>query len=195
MKRILLVLGIVFALMLAGCGVSEQTEVDNPDTKAHDEMMENQAKFLHDGETYTPELFVEMADTYEGTLDGEGQQDYVFDLRSKEDYDKGHIIGSVNVEFDPKDAESFIERIPSDWSVYIIGDDDAEAKVMRDSLKAIDEHLYIYVIEGGYEALSKAEGIEKYITIIPGEFADFTRTEAAKKHDELVEQGIIKEAE
>ena len=64
---------------------------------------------------------------------------------------------------------------------------------MRNSLKAIDEQLDVFVIEGGYDALSKAEGIEKFITTIPGEFADFTRTEAAKEFDELVEKGVLKE--
>ena len=195
MKKVLLVLGIICAMMLAGCGAEKTPKVENSDTEAHNEVMANQEKFMHGGETYTPELFVEMANTYEGTLDGEGQQDYVFDLRSKENYDKGHIVGAVNIEFNPEDAESVIEKIPSDWSVYIIGDDDTEAKTMRNSLKAIDEQLDVYVIEGGYDALSKAEGIEKFITTVPGEFADFTRTEAAKEFDELVEQGIIKEAE
>ena len=98
MKKVLLILGIICAMMLAGCGAEKTPKVENPDTEAHDEVMANQEKFMHGGETYTPELFVEMANTYEGTLDGEGQQDYVFDLRSKEDYDKGHIVGAHGTE-------------------------------------------------------------------------------------------------
>lgn len=196
MKRILLILGIVFALMLAGCGTNEQTEVDNPDTKAHDEMMANQAKFLHDGDTYTADLFMEMADTYEGVLAGEEQQRYVFDLRSKEDYDAGHIVGAINIDPETADFEAIIEKTPSDYCVYVIGNTDEEAKDFVAGLKAADEEkLFAYAIVGGYEALLKVEGIDKYISTEPGDFSDFTRTQAAKEFDELVEKGIIKEAE
>ena len=196
MKKILLVLGIICALMLAGCGAHEQTVVENPDTKAHDEMMANQEKFLHDGDTYTAELFVEMANTYEGVLDGEGRQRYVFDLRSKEDYDAGHIVEAINIDPTTADFDAIIEKTPSDYSVYVIGNTDEEAKEFVANLKAADEEkLFAYAIVGGYEALEQAEGIDKYISTEPGDFSDFTRTQAAKEFDELVEKGILKEAE
>ena len=196
MKKILLVLGIICALLLAGCGTQEQTEVENPDTKAHDEMMANQEKFLHDGDTYTAELFVEMADTYEGVLDGEDRQRYVFDLRSKEDYDAGHIVEAINIDPTTADFDAIIEKTPSDYCVYVIGNTDEEAKTFVANLKAADEEkLFAYAIVGGYEALEKTEGIDKYISTEPGDFSDFTRTQAAKEFDELVEKGILKEAE
>ena len=179
MKKLALILAVVMMFAFAGC-TSNENDVAN----SGNEVKENQEKFLHDGDTYSAELFVEFANTYEGILDGEGQQVYVFDLRSKEEYDNGHIIGSVNVEFTPEDAESFIERIPSDWNVYIIGDED-EAKVMHDSLKALDEKQFVYIVEGGYEALSKVDGIEPYITKTAGEWKDFTRTEAEEKLDKI----------
>ena len=47
----------------------------------------------------------------------------------------------------------------------------------------------------GYEALEKAEGIDKYISTEPGDFSDFTRSEAAKKFEELEAEGKIKEVE
>lgn len=196
MKKILLVLGIICALMLAGCGAQEQTEIENPDTKAHDEMMANQEKFLHDGDTYTAELFIEMANTYEGVLDGEDRQRYVFDLRSKEDYDAGHIVEAINIDPATADFDAIIEKTPSDYCVYVIGNTDEEAKTFVANLKAADEEkLFAYAIVGGYEALEQAEGIEKYISTEPGDFSDFTRTQAAKEFDELVEKGILKEAE
>ena len=196
MKKILLVLGIICALMLAGCGAQEQTEIENPDTKAHDEMMANQEKFLHDGDTYTAELFIEMANTYEGILDGEDRQRYVFDLRSKEDYDAGHIVEAINIDPATADFDAIIEKTPSDYSIYVIGNTDEEAKTFVANLKAADkEKLFAYAIVGGYEALEKAEGIDKYISTEPGDFSDFSRTQAAKEFDELVEKGILKEAE
>ena len=196
MKKILLVLGIICALMLAGCGAQEQTEIENPDTKAHDEMMANQEKFLHDGDTYTAELFIEMADTYEGVLEGEDRQRYVFDLRSKEDYDAGHIVEAINIDPATADFDAIIEKTPSDYCVYVIGNTDEEAKTFVANLKAADEEkLFAYAIVGGYEALEKADGIDKYISTEPGDFSDFTRTQAAKEFDELVEKGILKEAE
>lgn len=196
MKKVLLILGMVLALALAGCGVSEQTEVDNPDTEAHDEMMENQAKFLHDGDTYTAELFVEMADTYEGVLAGEERQRYVFDLRDKADYNAGHIVGAINIDPETADFEAILEKTPSDYSVYVVGKTDEEAKEFVANLKSADEEkLFAYAILGGYEALEQTEGFDKYVSTKPGDFSDFTRTEAAKEFDELVEKGIIKEAE
>ena len=196
MRKILLVLGIICALMLAGCGAQEQTEIENPDTKAHDEMMANQEKFLHDGDTYTAELFVEMADTYEGVLEGEDRQRYVFDLRSKEDYDAGHIVEAINIDPTTADFDAIIEKTPSDYSVYVIGNTDEEAKTFVAKLKAADEEkLFAYAIVGGYEALEKAEGIDKYISTEPGDFSDFTRTEAAKKFEDLEAEGKVKKAE
>ena len=196
MRKILLVLGIICALMLVGCGGQEQTENENPDTKAHDEMMANQEKFLHDGDTYTAELFVEMADTYEGVLEGEDRQRYVFDLRSKEEYDAGHIVEAINIDPTTADFDAIIEKTPSDYSVYVIGNTDEEAKTFVANLKATDEEkLFAYAIVGGYEALEKAEGIDKYISTEPGDFSDFTRTEAAKKFEELEAEGKIKEVE
>ncbi|MBQ7976615.1 MAG: hypothetical protein IJ300_13105 [Clostridia bacterium] len=196
MKKILLILGIICALMLAGCGAQEQTEIENPDTKAHDEMMANQEKFLHDGDTYTAELFIEMANTYEGVLDGEDRQRYVFDLRSKEDYDAGHIVEAINIDPATADFDAIIEKTPSDYCVYVIGNTDEEAKTFVANLKAADEEkLFAYAIVGGYEALEKADGIDKYISTEPGDFSNFTRTQAAKEFDELVEKGILKEAE
>lgn len=172
MRKLALVLATIMMFAFTGC-TSNQDEVKN-----------DQEKFLHGGDAYSAELFVEYANTYEGILDGEGQQTYVFDLRSKEEYDNGHIIGSVNTEFTPEDAESFIEKIPSDWTVLVMGGED-EAKTMRDSLKKIDDKLFVYTIEGGYEALKQADGIEPYITKEAGEWKDFTRARAEEKLNEI----------
>ena len=187
MKKTIGVIILAMVLLLAGCGVQEQTEVENPETKAHEEMMANQEKFLHDGDTYTAELFVEMANTYEGVLEGEDRQRYVFDLRSKEEYDAGHIVEAINIDPATADFDAIIEKTPSDYSVYVIGNADEEAKTFVANLKAADEEkLFVYAIIGGYEALQEVEGIDKYISTEPGDFSDFTRTEAAKKFDEIV---------
>jgi len=196
MKKFINVIILAMVLLLSGCGTQEQTEVENPDTKVHDEMMANQEKFLHDGDTYTAELFVEMADTYEGTLSGESQQNYVFDLRNKDEYDAGHIEGAINIDPEIADFDAIIEKTPSDYCVYVIGNTDEEAKEFVANLKVADEEkLFAYAIVGGYEALEQVEGIGKYISTEPGDFNDFTRTEAAKKFEELEAEGKIKEAE
>lgn len=175
MKKLALLLAVVMMFAFAGC-TSNQNEIES-----------NQEKFLHSSDTYSAELFVEYANEYEGILDGEGQQTYVFDLRSKDEYDNGHIIGSVNTEFTAEDAESFIEKIPSDWTVFVIGDED-EAKTMRESLKKIDDKLFVYIVEGGYDALEQADGIEQYITQKAGEWKDFTRTGAEEKLNEVMDK-------
>ena len=182
MKKMALILVMVMMFVFAGCTSNENDITDNQD------------KFLHDGDTYTAELFVEMADTYEGILSGKEQQAYVFDLRSKEDYNKGHIVGAINLDSETADFDEIIEKTPSDYSVYVIGKNDEEAKNFVSELKAADEEkLFAYVIEGGYVALEKAEDIDKYISTEPGDFSDFTRTQIAKEFDELAEKGILKE--
>ena len=188
MKKICLILAVTMALAVAGCSSEKTTIVYNQNkSEIEEEHMKMMEKFMHNGDTYTPELFVEMADYYEGILSGEGQQVYIFDLRSKEEYNKGHIEGSINITFLPEEAEKIIERIPDDYDIYIIGKTDEEAKAMAASLKALDEFQYIYTIEGGYEALINTDGIDKYITTEPEAFSDFTRTKAAKKFEALVE--------
>lgn len=191
MRKLALILAVIMMFAFAGCTSNENQVEDNQNevgagNQAEDETMANMEKFLHDGDTYTAELFVEMADTYDGRLDGEGQQSYVFDLRSKEDYDTGHIIGAINIDPEAADFDAIIEKTPSDYSVYVIGKTDEEAKAFVASLKAADEEkLFAYAIIGGYEVLKQAEGIDKYISTEPGDFSDFTRTEAAKKFDEI----------
>lgn len=191
MRKLALILAVIMMFAFAGCTSNENQVEDNQNevgtgNLVEDETMANMEKFLHDGDIYTAELFVEMADTYEGRLDGEGQQSYVFDLRSKEDYDTGHIIGAINIDPETADFDAIIEKTPSDYSVYVIGKTDEEAKAFVASLKAADEEkLFVYAIVGGYEALKQAEGSDKYITTEPGDFDEFTRTEAARKFDEL----------
>lgn len=188
MKKLALVLAVVMMITLVGCASKENPPVDNQkEISTENDIQKNMKKFLHDGDTYTAELFVEMADVYDGTLFGDRQQTYVFDLRSKEEYDKGHIVGSINVDFTSDMAEELIEKIPSDYSVYVIGETDEDAKEMALKLKEVDEQLFVYIIEGGYDALLKVDGIDKYISTEPGDFGDFTRTEAEKKFNEIVE--------
>lgn len=180
MKRIALILSVIMMFTAAGCS-SNQGE---------NKTMTNMEKFLHDGDTYTAELFIEMANTYEGTLSGDRQQNYVFDLRTKEDYDAGHIVEAINIDPKTADFDAIIEKTPSDYCVYVIGNTDEEAKDFVANLKATDdEKLFAYAIVGGYEALEKAESIDKYISTEPGDFSDFTRTEAAKKFEELEAEG------
>lgn len=188
MKKLALVLAVVMMVALAGCASNENPPVDNQnEVSTENDIQKNMEKFLHNGDTYTAELFVEMADVYDGTLSGDKHQTYVFDLRSKEEYDKGHIVGSINIDFTPDMAEDLIEKIPSDYSVYVIGETDKEAKEMALKLKEVDEQLFVYVIEGGYNALLEVEGFDKYISTESGDFGDFTRTEAEKRFNEIVE--------
>lgn len=188
MKKLALILAMIMMVALAGCASNENPPVENQnEVSTENDIQKNMKKFLHDGDTYTAELFVEMADVYEGTLFGDRQQTYVFDLRSKEEYDKGHIVGSINVDFTPDMAEELIEKIPSDYSVYVIGETDEEAKEMTLKLKEVDEQLFVYVIEGGYDVLLDVDGFDKYISTESGDFSDFTRTEVEKRFNEIVE--------
>ena len=197
MRKLALLLALTMVVSFAGCSSNKNgVEKKQNEIRTEDQVEKNMEKFLHDGDTYTADLFVEMADTYEGVLEGEDRQRYVFDLRSKEEYDAGHIVEAINIDPATADFDAIIEKTPSDYSVYVIGNTDEEAKTFVANLKAADEEkLFAYAIVGGYEALEKAEGIDKYISTEPGDFSDFTRTQAAKEFDELEEKGILKEAE
>lgn len=197
MRKLALLLALTMVVSFAGCSSNKNgVEKKQNEIRTEDQVEKNMEKFLHDGDTYTAELFVEMADTYEGVLEGEDRQRYVFDLRSKEEYDAGHIVGAINIDLKTADFDAIIEKTPSDYSVYVIGNTDEEAKTFVANLKAADEEkLFAYAIVGGYEALEKAEGIDKYISTEPGDFSDFTRSEAAKKFEELEAEGKIKEVE
>ena len=197
MRKLALLLALTMVVSFAGCSSNKNgVEKKQNEIRTEDQVEKNMEKFLHDGDTYTAELFVEMADAYEGVLEGEDRQRYVFDLRSKEEYDAGHIVEAINIDPTTADFDAIIEKTPSDYSVYVIGNTDEEAKTFVANLKATDEEkLFAYAIVGGYEALEKAEGIDKYISTEPGDFSDFTRTEAAKKFEELEAEGKIKEAE
>lgn len=197
MRKLALLLALTMVVSFAGCSSNKNgVEKKQNEIRTEDQAEKNMEKFLHDGDTYTAELFVEMADTYEGVLEGEDRQRYVFDLRSKEGYDAGHIVGAINIDPKTADFDAIIEKTPSDYSVYVIGNTDEEAKTFVANLKAADEEkLFAYAIVGGYEALEKAEGIDKYISTEPGDFSDFIRSEAAKKFEELEAEGKIKEVE
>ena len=197
MRKLALLLALTMVVSFAGCSSNKNgVEKKKNEIRTEDQVEKNMEKFLHDGDTYTAELFVEMADAYEGVLEGEDRQRYVFDLRSKEEYDAGHIVGAINIDPKTADFDAIIEKTPSDYSVYVIGNTDEEAKTFVANLKAADEEkLFAYAIVGGYEALEKAEGIDKYISTDPGDFSDFTRSEAAKKFEELEAEGKIKEVE
>ena len=197
MRKLALLLALTMVVSFAGCSSNKNgVEKKQNEIRTEDQVEKNMEKFLHDGDTYTAELFVEMADTYEGVLEGEDRQRYVFDLRSKEEYDAGHIVGAINIDPKTADFDTIIEKTPSDYSVYVIGNTDEEAKTFVANLKVADEEkLFAYAIVGGYEALEKAEGIDKYISTEPGDFSDFIRSEAAKKFEELEAEGKIKEVE
>ena len=188
MKNLALFLAVIMIAALVGCDLNRNPTVDKQnEISTENDIQKNVKKFFHDGDTYTAELFVEMAEVYEGILSGDRQQTYVFDLRSKEEYDKGHIVGSINIDFIPDMAKELIERIPSDYSVYAIAETDKEAREMASKLKEVDKQLLIYVIKGGYDALLKVDTIDKYISTEPGNFGDFTKTEAEEKFNALVE--------
>ncbi len=182
-KKVLLILGIAVVMLLLGYLGDFVVSFPSPE----EERWLNMKKFFYDGDTYTAKLFVKMADTYGGILSGEDQQTYIFDLRSKEAYDAGHIEGAINIDAEKADLEYIIDRIPTDYTIYVIGETDEEAKAFITRLKEADEEEYsLYAIIGGYEELRETRGIKKYITTRPGCFGDFSRTGATKKFKELL---------
>ena len=76
MRKLALLLALTMVVSFAGCSSNKNGVAKKQnEIRTEDQVEKNMEKFLHDGDTYTAELFVEMADTYEGVLEGETARD------------------------------------------------------------------------------------------------------------------------
>lgn len=153
MKKLLIILSLL-TLVFSGCMNSATTDKKNIDTVSNPN-----DKFFPEGLYFTVELFYEYASIDENILNpDETGQTYIFDLRNEEEYDKGHIYGAINMSVE--ECEKVQKDLFTDLHVFFIGGD--EAKMLAEKYRIT--HNASYAIEGGYDALLKTEGIEKYIT-------------------------------
>ena len=154
MKKLFTIILMVL-FIFSGCAFQENSNVENNAT----EEKSDSNKFFPEGLYFTADLFREYALIDDEILNPDKTgQTYIFDLRSEEEYNKGHIYGAINIT--PEECEKVQKDLFTDLHVFFIGGD--EAKMLAEKYRIT--HNASYAIEGGYDALLKTEGIEKYIT-------------------------------
>ena len=85
------------------------------------------------------------------------QQTYIFDLRSADEYAKGHVYGAVNLT--KEECADLFDKLYTDCHVLFIGEG---AEELAENFREI--HNAAYAVQGGYEAIEAVEGMDKYIT-------------------------------
>ena len=96
----------------------------------------------------------------------------ILDIRSAEDYAKGHIRGAINVPYG-MDVAASLEKIPSDKTVYVYcysGQTASQTALLLNlaGKKALN-------VSGGFNnGISKQEAVEKWMTTEPASFDDKT---------------------
>ena len=96
----------------------------------------------------------------------------ILDIRSAEDYAKGHIRGAINVPYG-MDVAASLEKIPSDKTVYVYcysGQTASQTALLLNlaGKKALN-------VSGGFNnGISKQEAAEKWMTTEPASFDDKT---------------------
>ena len=96
----------------------------------------------------------------------------ILDIRSAEDYAKGHIQGAINVPYG-MDVAASLEKIPSDKTVYVYcysGQTASQTALLLNlaGKKALN-------VSGGFNnGISKQEAAEKWMTTEPASFDDKT---------------------
>ena len=157
MKK-LLVLFLTFAMMMfAGCTANETPQV-NEDKPVTSNEVNDTDKFFPEDKVFTAQLLYEYMVEFEEYQDENGtQQTYIFDLRSADEYAKGHVHGAVNVT--KEECADLFNKLYTDCHVLFIGEG---AEELAEKFRA--DYNAAYAVQGGYEAIEAVEGMDKYIT-------------------------------
>ena len=116
---------------------------------------------------YSPALLAAYcADLYDrGLCDKNGlDQTILIDTREKADYEKGHLLGAVNLAFDKNSLMELLKNAPDDFHVLIYGYEDQwkENKEMARLMREIRWPAAYHVTEG-YDELARTEGMHKFL--------------------------------
>lgn len=97
MKKFLIIALVVMMALFAGCSADETPNVNEDKTVTSNEVNDTD-KFFPEDKVFTAQLLYEYMVEFEEYQDENGtQQTYIFDLRSADEYAKGHVHGAVNV--------------------------------------------------------------------------------------------------
>ena len=143
--------------LFAGCYVDEKKQV-NEDKPVTSNEFNDTDKFFPEDKIFTAELLYDYMVRFENEQDENGiNQTYIFDLRSAEEYAKGHVYGAVNLS--KEECENLYDQLYTDCHVLFIGEG---AEALAEKFREI--HNAAYAVQGRYEAIEAVEGMDKYIT-------------------------------
>lgn len=141
----------------AGCSADKTPKVNEEKPVTSNEVNDTD-KFFPEDKIFTAQLLYEYMVEFEEYQDENGtQQTYIFDLRSADEYAKGHVYGAVNLS--KEECADVFDKLYTDCHVLFIGEG---AEELAEKFREL--HNAAYAVQGGYEAIEAVEGMDKYIT-------------------------------
>lgn len=157
MKKLLIIALVVMMALFAGCSADETAKVNEDNPVTNNEVRDTD-KFFPEDKVFTAQLLYEYMVRFEEYQDENGtQQTYIFDLRSADEYAKGHVHGAVNLT--KEECADLFNKLYTDCHVLFIGEG---AEELAEKFRA--DYNAAYAVQGGYEAIEAVEGMDKYIT-------------------------------
>ncbi|OEH85411.1 hypothetical protein BHU72_04795 [Desulfuribacillus stibiiarsenatis] len=167
-KSLLIALSLILAVTLVGCGKTaepvQQTPApvatpepapapapEKPKLKAEDVVLERAKDFAaarHAGQSY----MIAAKDASEKIAAG---NIFVLDVRSAEDFEKGHIAGAFNVSFVGGELATLLDRLPQDKEIYVLCYSGQQANQVNAALNVAGFNSK--AITGGAGSWTKAE--------------------------------------
>ena len=143
--------------LFAGCSADETAKV-NEDKPVTSNEVNDTDKFFPEDKIFTAQLLYEYMVRFEEYKDENGiQQTYIFDLRSADEYAKGHVYGAVNIS--KEDCADLFNKLYTDCHVLFIGEG---AEELAEKYRV--DYNAAYAVVDTYEDIAAIEGMEKYIT-------------------------------
>ena len=156
-KKLLIIALVVMMALSAGCSADKTPKVNEEKPVTSNEVNDTD-KFFPEDKIFTAQLLYEYMVEFEEYQDENGtQQTYIFDLRSADEYAKGHVYGAVNLS--KEECADLFDKLYTDCHVLFIGEG---AEELAEKFREL--HNAAYAVQGGYEAIEAVEGMDKYIT-------------------------------
>lgn len=156
-KKLLIIALVVMMALSAGCSADKTPKVNEEKPVTSNEVNDTD-KFFPEDKIFTAQLLYEYMVEFEEYQDENGtQQTYIFDLRSADEYAKGHVYGAVNLS--KEECADLFDKLYTDCHVLFIGEG---AEELAEKFREL--HNAAYAVQGGYEAIEAIDGMDKYIT-------------------------------
>jgi len=178
MKKLLIIALVVMMALFTGCSADETPQVNEDKPVANNEVNDTD-KFFPEDKIFTAQLLYEYMVEFEEYQDENGtQQTYIFDLRSVDEYEKGHVYGAVNLS--KEECAELFDKLYTDSHVLFIGEG---AEELAEKFRV--DYNAAYAVQGGYEEIEAIDGMEKYITTKEFEVIDIREVD-----DEPIESKV-----